>query len=451
MRDINEQFEQVLQFEELQSIPSLGISTSDLEDIIRMHTLEELDLTKDDAYLLHLIAPEELDDEENNSIDPEGHIVHEGVLSIASRVKRANSLRRNSHRYSLLRKIKSKRMADPQRLLMRARKAALISLRKRVAGKTGKNYSELSTQQKMQIDQALERKFGSKLSSVVSRLAQKLLMMIRRKEMGRLAHARGSTTATPTKDTTDVSESKKKKDDTEFDDEDLKDDDGREDTDSRSHATAKNRKLRRMGIREARKSGHDPNSNLEGMGSADHIIDSLYKAAKSPGHKVKWTHAEPSSIDPNHARMAIRVLGNLGSKPGMSGQEKQKITIRMSHSPHWFYKSLGLSEARKEKDEVKILKSFNKISIDKETLDRQRNFTPSMDPRAAGVTLGPTASVVYENEIGIDATTQKFAAATPGQTGNISAHAISAPIPWTEPVKWKDLLTQIRNSRKVDV
>jgi len=107
-------------------------------------------------------------------------------LTIQQRIKRSRFLKRNSKRYARLRSVKSKRMAPADRLNMRSRRAAINVLRKRAAGKHGERYSSLSPAQKMSIDRAVSTR-----ASLIGTLSKRLLPMVRKKEMSRLAKARG--------------------------------------------------------------------------------------------------------------------------------------------------------------------------------------------------------------------------------------------------------------------
>lgn len=434
--DINEQFEQAI----IQA--PTDISQVDLQNLVAETDLEEFDLTEDDAYLLHLIA-EDLEDD--GTIDEDGFILNEShVLTIPQRLKRSVSMRRLSKRYSQLRKIKATRMASPDRLNMRARKAALSALRARAAGKTGKPYNSLSPQQKMAIDQALERRYGSSLSSVIAKLARTLSMMVRRKEMGRLSKARGGTNSHLTAKSQDLSEKKKPLADDDATEEEKEEgiygDDELHNRDPDAKSTKKHRLRRRDHFSEARKSSHDANSDLAGMGSGDHIIDSLVKASKNPGFKIKWSHAEPSSIDPYYARQGIQLLGKIGHIPGMTGLSKHKITYNMSHSPKWFFKELDkvfdVKEAKEPRvkpigsvDTVIITKSLKDIRPNKDDAAaqaRQQNYATAMNPSTAA-----------------------------GQPGNFSEEYeiadFSADIPFEAPMTWEDFKRRMKDVKNNDV
>jgi Cu/Zn superoxide dismutase/predicted kinase/nicotinic acid mononucleotide adenylyltransferase len=108
------------------------------------------------------------------------------VLNLSQRLKKARQMKRMAPRFKNLRKIKAKRMADPQRLMMRARKQALNIVRKRVAGKKGQNYTSLSPAEKIAVDRLVQGK-----TPAIQKLAQRLLPKVRKAEMERLKRARG--------------------------------------------------------------------------------------------------------------------------------------------------------------------------------------------------------------------------------------------------------------------
>ena len=107
-------------------------------------------------------------------------------LTIQQRMKIGRRMKRLAPRMARMRKIRSKRMADPARLERRARKAAIKILRKRFAGKQGQNYAKLSPGSKMSVDRIVQKK-----ASVIPALARRLLPKMRKAEMERLKRARG--------------------------------------------------------------------------------------------------------------------------------------------------------------------------------------------------------------------------------------------------------------------
>ena len=120
-----------------------------------------------------------------DTIELEDDIIEEAVLTIQQRIKRARQMKRLAPRFKRLRQIKAKRMADPKRLMQRARKQALNVIRKRVAGERGEKYQKLSPSAKMAVDKQIQKKLPA-----IQKLAQRLLPKVRQKEMERLKKAR---------------------------------------------------------------------------------------------------------------------------------------------------------------------------------------------------------------------------------------------------------------------
>jgi hypothetical protein len=83
----------------------------------------------------------------------------------------------------------AKRMADPRQLKQRAQKAAINAVRKKVAGKKGLNYANLSPSDKMNVDKLVQKK-----SALIAKIAKKSLPIVRKKEQERLAKMRSSKT-----------------------------------------------------------------------------------------------------------------------------------------------------------------------------------------------------------------------------------------------------------------
>jgi len=120
--------------------------------------------------------------------------LEEKVLTLQQRMKKARTMKRLAPRFARLRKIKAKRMADPKRLLQRARKQAINIMRKRMAGERGGQYANLSPAAKISIDQLIDKK-----RPVIDKLAKRLLPKVRKSEVERLKKAR-----TPKNEATEV-------------------------------------------------------------------------------------------------------------------------------------------------------------------------------------------------------------------------------------------------------
>lgn len=114
----------------------------------------------------------------------EGLELDEAVLTIAQRLKRAQTLRRLEPKLKAGRMRAAKRMADNKKLVMRARKRAIELIRNRVAGERGANYHDLSASEKIQIDKQVEKR-----KKAIGKIAMRLLPSVRKAEMLRFQHA----------------------------------------------------------------------------------------------------------------------------------------------------------------------------------------------------------------------------------------------------------------------
>ena len=142
--------------------------------------MEDEHIEDDELELIeHWDVPEEmlLEDEE---LDEDRQ-----PLTIQQRRKIGLRMRRLAPRMQRLKKMKAKRMAPADRLKMRARKAAINILRKRAAGKSGANYSNLSTSQKIAVDKMIMKK-----RPAIANLAKRMFPKVRKKEMERLQSLR---------------------------------------------------------------------------------------------------------------------------------------------------------------------------------------------------------------------------------------------------------------------
>ena len=109
-------------------------------------------------------------------------------LTIQQRVARGRLMKKLAPKMARARKMKAKRMADPNQLKIRAQKAAIAIVRKKVAGDKGVNYANLSPNDKMNVDKQVQKK-----SALIAKLAKKQLPKIRKAEQERLKALRGST------------------------------------------------------------------------------------------------------------------------------------------------------------------------------------------------------------------------------------------------------------------
>jgi hypothetical protein len=96
-------------------------------------------------------------------------------------------MKRLAPKLQRIKKMKSKKMADAKTIQKRAQKAAIKLIRKKVAGKKGQNYANLTPGDKMNVDRLVAKK-----SAVIQKLAKKLIPATRKKEIARLKSQRGS-------------------------------------------------------------------------------------------------------------------------------------------------------------------------------------------------------------------------------------------------------------------
>ena len=311
-------------------------------DIMATHAdakkmLDDIDVTdldphEHDAYFLHIIAPEHIDaddpdsadtdDDVKESAEPAGEvepIEEAGVFSIARRIKLSMRMRRMAKRYSRIRQLKAKRMAPVDRLRYRARKAALMSIRKRLIGKT-KKYEDLPRQQKISIDQQIARRFGKKLSARVTMLSTRLLPAIRKKEMERLASAR-SRSAPKTEDVAAQLPT------------------------SNDHLhLSKTGELKKKKLRvfeelflESRKSA----AADQGAEGDLNIIYQLRKVQRlGAAFKVTWTDGTKTPVSIQHAMKAQNIYQKMMSKPGVSGAQKQRFVRKLGKDEKSFLSAL---------------------------------------------------------------------------------------------------------------
>ncbi len=117
---------------------------------------------------------------------PQEESVDEAVLNIQQRKARARLMKKLAPKMARARKMKAKRMADPNQLKVRAQKAAIAIVRKKVAGDKGVNYANLSPNDKINVDKQVQKK-----SALIQKLAKKQLPKIRKAEQERLKALRG--------------------------------------------------------------------------------------------------------------------------------------------------------------------------------------------------------------------------------------------------------------------
>jgi len=111
--------------------------------------------------------------------------INERVLTLMQRRKAGLKMRRLKFKIARARKIKRKRMATMDMLQRRAKRQARNFIRKRIAGKQGANYNNLSPSQKINIDKRVEKK-----AAFIKKLSMRLLPKVKQAELIRLRSAR---------------------------------------------------------------------------------------------------------------------------------------------------------------------------------------------------------------------------------------------------------------------
>lgn len=145
------------------------------------HAKEVYDMTKE-GMGLH----EGLEDDE---VLVEETLDEAGVVSLQQRRKRGLKMRAIKGRLKMARERAKRRMASGEKLKQRAARKARMSMRSRMSG--GKKYSDMSASQKMAVDKRMERI----PDSVIKRIAQRQLPIVRRAEIARLSNARKGNSA----------------------------------------------------------------------------------------------------------------------------------------------------------------------------------------------------------------------------------------------------------------
>jgi nicotinic acid mononucleotide adenylyltransferase len=113
-------------------------------------------------------------------LEAEG-LLSEAVLNLAQRRKRGLIMRKYKGKIAAARNRAKRRMASTDKLAARARKAAIRSIRSKVAGSKGADYANLSPSEKMMIDKRV-----AKRQKAIERIARKLMPSVRKAEIARL-------------------------------------------------------------------------------------------------------------------------------------------------------------------------------------------------------------------------------------------------------------------------
>ena len=109
------------------------------------------------------------------------------VLTVAQRRARGRLMKRLGKRIAIARKRKMRKVAGADQLQKRSMKAAKNVLRKKIAGKRGESYAELSPQQKIMIDKMVQKRAGA-----IPKIAKKLLPKIKKAEKERIKSLRAN-------------------------------------------------------------------------------------------------------------------------------------------------------------------------------------------------------------------------------------------------------------------
>ena len=107
-------------------------------------------------------------------------LLNEAVLDLGQRRKRGLIMRRYKTKIMAARNRAKRKMAGTDALEIRARKAAINSIRKKVAGSKGADYANLSPSEKMMIDKRV-----AKRQKAIGRIARKLMPTVRKAERER--------------------------------------------------------------------------------------------------------------------------------------------------------------------------------------------------------------------------------------------------------------------------
>jgi len=109
-------------------------------------------------------------------------------LTVQQRMAVGRRMKRLAPKMAKSRARMAKRMPNPQKLMLKAMKAAKVKIRKKVAGKKGLNYAQLSPSEKMSVDKMVMKKATP---AKIKALAKKLMPKVRKDAVARVKLARG--------------------------------------------------------------------------------------------------------------------------------------------------------------------------------------------------------------------------------------------------------------------
>jgi len=162
----------------LDDVETTGFKQEDIEDIEK--EIDELDF--DDLVDMGLYDDDELEEVEVEYFD-DVEITEEEqldeVLSIQGRMKRRFNARRNRQKLKVARMRRSRMASDPNRIKRRAARGARVMMKNRLA--RGRDVSAMPPAEKARIEALL-----TKFQPLVSKMAQRMVPMVRKAEIGRL-------------------------------------------------------------------------------------------------------------------------------------------------------------------------------------------------------------------------------------------------------------------------
>jgi len=172
--------------DDFEGIITLDTIDNDWTAIFTEPEIEEIEkeadeLTFDGMVSLGMYDEDELEDFEAFDQDTDWHdeIQITEVLSIQGRMKRRFAARRNRQKLKVARMRAARRAADPTRLKRRATRGARNMLKQRIA--RGRDIGSLPPAEKARIEGMVMR-----FSGLVSRIAQRMIPIVRKNEMKRL-------------------------------------------------------------------------------------------------------------------------------------------------------------------------------------------------------------------------------------------------------------------------
>ena len=126
--------------------------------------------------------------DEDTALYEELEVLEEAPLTTAQRKKRSQLMKRLAPKIARIRKQKAKRQAGAEQLQKRAQKQAINIVRKKVAGEKGIRYKDLSPGEKQSVDRMVAKK-----STMVQKIAKKLMPKVKKGEQERVKAARTRT------------------------------------------------------------------------------------------------------------------------------------------------------------------------------------------------------------------------------------------------------------------